>query len=208
MIDTQQADLIADALAGSGFIVLPQALPARICEPLLTRITHDQKHFKAASVGRGEGSVRDTSIRGDHILWLTTSNPADGAYLSWMEDLRLALNQRLFLGLFDYESHFSVYRRGAFYRRHFDAFQGDSNRVLSTVFYLNDCWKSADGGQLLLYPGNGVAPVEVLPRFATMVVFLSREIAHEVLPANRTRYSIAGWFRVNASSSRLINPIL
>ena len=60
--------------------------------------------------------------------------------------------------------------------------------------------------QLIMYPGDGVPPVEVLPQFATMVVFLSREIAHEVLPANRTRYSIAGWFRLNARSSRQINP--
>lgn len=30
-----------------------------------------------------------------------------------------------------------------------------------------------------------------------MVVFLSEKFPHEVLKANRKRYSIAGWFRVD-----------
>lgn len=34
----------------------------------------------------------------------------------------------------------------------------------------------------------------------TLVVFLSEEFEHEVLPAKRDRYSIAGWFRVNPSA--------
>jgi len=32
-----------------------------------------------------------------------------------------------------------------------------------------------------------------------LVIFLSEEFPHEVLPANTHRYSIAGWFRVNNS---------
>ena len=37
----------------------------------------------------------------------------------------------------------------------------------------------------------------VLPELGTLVIFLSEDIPHEVLPAMRDRYSIAGWFRVN-----------
>jgi SM-20-related protein len=33
-----------------------------------------------------------------------------------------------------------------------------------------------------------------------VVIFLSERIPHEVLPATRDRYSIAGWFRVNATT--------
>jgi SM-20-related protein len=37
--------------------------------------------------------------------------------------------------------------------------------------------------------------VDVLPVGGTLVLFLSQRIAHEVLPGNRVRLSIAGWFK-------------
>ena len=46
----------------------------------------------------------------------------------------------------------------------------------------------------------------VTPSFGTIVVFLSEEFPHEVLPAKRDRYSIAGWFRLNSSIANNIDP--
>jgi len=46
----------------------------------------------------------------------------------------------------------------------------------------------------------------VLPQLGTLVVFLSEEFPHEVLAAQRDRYSIAGWFRVNSSTAQQIDP--
>jgi SM-20-related protein len=40
----------------------------------------------------------------------------------------------------------------------------------------------------------------------TLVVFLSDRFPHEVRQASRLRYSIAGWFRVNASLGSHIDP--
>ena len=34
----------------------------------------------------------------------------------------------------------------------------------------------------------------------------SKEFPHEVLPANRDRYSVAGWFRVNTSLANKADP--
>jgi len=48
--------------------------------------------------------------------------------------------------------------------------------------------------------------IKVVPLFGTIVVFLSEEFPHEVLPARRDRFSVAGWFRVNASINNKIDP--
>jgi SM-20-related protein len=115
-----------------------------------------------------------------------------------MDEFRLAINQRLFLGLFDYESHYAIYPKGAFYKKHLDAFKGKSNRVLSTVFYLNKDWQAHNGGELLIYKPESEEVLEtVQPNLGRLVIFLSEQFPHEVLPAQQQRYSIAGWFRVN-----------
>lgn len=111
------------------------------------------------------------------------------------------------MGLFDYEAHFAHYQPGAFYRRHLDAFRGRTNRVLTTLLYLNPDWQPGDGGELLLYPEQGEGVLErVSPRAGTLVIFLSARFPHEVLPAQADRYSIAGWFRVNNSINNQIDP--
>jgi SM-20-related protein len=48
--------------------------------------------------------------------------------------------------------------------------------------------------------------LSVQPLHGTVVVFLSEEFPHEVLPASRDRYSIAGWFRVNGSTAERVDP--
>jgi len=105
------------------------------------------------------------------------------------------------------ESHFAHYRTGDFYRRHLDAFKGEENRVLSVVAYLNPDWSEEDGGELVLYPERGgAAELRVTPAQGTLVLFLSEHFEHEVLPARRDRFSIAGWFRQNNSSASRADP--
>jgi SM-20-related protein len=38
----------------------------------------------------------------------------------------------------------------------------------------------------------------VAPRSGTMVAFLSERFAHEVLPTQKTRFSLSGWMRRRA----------
>jgi len=112
------------------------------------------------------------------------------------EQLRLTLNRTLQLGLFEFESHFARYSEGASYARHLDQFRGDSHRKLSCVLYLNENWTAQDGGELRFYlNGDGPEFEDVLPQGGRLVVFLSGQFAHEVLPATRERMSIAGWFK-------------
>ena len=117
-----------------------------------------------------------------------------------MEELRIGLNRLLFLGLFDYESHYAIYGAGAGYGKHSDVLNGQNNRILTTVLYLNEDWQARDGGELILFaPAGDTAIATVMPTFGTMIIFLSDGAPHEVLTAHRTRRSIAGWFRGRAA---------
>ncbi|MDH5473729.1 MAG: 2OG-Fe(II) oxygenase, partial [Gammaproteobacteria bacterium] len=137
-------------------------------------------------------------VRRDRIFWLPEDHPPAQHYLHWAEQLRLRLNRELFLGLFDYECLYAHYQQGGFYKKHLDAFAGSSNRRLTTILYLNPEWSPQDGGELLLYASDGETLLEtVIPTFGTMVIFLSDEFPHEVRVANRSRYSLTGWFRIN-----------
>ena len=206
-IDLPLFDEIADGLTERGFVVLPLALPPAVSEALLLRVTAlGDDAFRRAGVGRERDFQLNRFVRSDEIRWLTNADAAEAQYLAWMEQLRQAINRRLFMGLFDYEAHFARYLPGAFYKKHLDAFKGRSNRVLSTVFYLNSGWQEADGGQLLIYGDDEAVASKVTPLMGTLVVFLSDSVPHEVLAAQRTRYSIAGWFRVNGSINAQIDP--
>jgi SM-20-related protein len=75
--------------------------------------------------------------------------------------------------------------------------------------YLNSGWTGTDGGELVLYKDDfDREGIKVIPLLGTVVVFLSEEFPHEVLPAKRDRYSIAGWFRVNTSVTDRVDPPL
>ncbi len=154
--------------------------------------------FRPAGVGRGPSLRIRPEVRGDEVYWLEAERDGNAvaAWTARMEALRVAVNGRLFLGLFGYEAHFSHYPAGAFYRTHLDRFADAPLRTLSTVFYLNRHWRREDGGSLRIYPGQaGRRPWrDVLPAGGTLVVFLSDRFPHEVLPARRSRWSLTGWF--------------
>lgn len=189
---------IAGELERVGYIVLDQPLVASLSTLLLARCQDaDTQRFQAAQVGRGMARKQIGSLRGDVISWLDSANSTDCAYLAWMENLRIGLNAALFLGLFDYECHYAIYAAGAGYGKHSDVLAGKKNRILSTVFYLNENWRAADGGELLLFEPDGENLIATVnPSFGKMIIFLSESFPHEVLTAHQTRRSIAGWFRI------------
>ena len=156
--------------------------------------------FRRAGVGRGSALEIREDIRRDQVLWLQPSETSmeQALYLSKLETLRLAINQRFFLGLFEFEGHFAIYPEGAFYKAHLDRHAGTSDRVVTVILYLNQHWQPGDGGELKLWTGpDGRAGDFVLiePRMGTLVCFLAGDFWHEVLPAKKTRMSITGWFR-------------
>lgn len=151
--------------------------------------------LKWASVGRGKQQTRQASIRGDQIRWLKAGQSlACDRYLQIMDNLRLLLNRHLFLGLDEYESHFAFYAPGASYMKHLDRFRDDDCRTISAVIYLNEDWLPEQGGALRLHP-EGECTEDITPLACRLVLFLSADMQHEVLPATRDRMSLAGWFR-------------
>jgi SM-20-related protein len=198
----QLMDEITDALLQPGFIQLLHFLPERLAEQLMLEAKRlATVEFKPAGIGRNKSQQVNSQVRTDSTLWFSGNTAIQQTYLNAMEQLRIGLNRRLFLGLFDFECHYSHYAKGDFYQRHMDAFkggvsQGHSNRVLSTVFYMNSDWGENDGGELLLYSDKQVSPLlTVPPVFNSCMIFLSDTFPHEVLTSQCDRYSIAGWYR-------------
>jgi SM-20-related protein len=194
-------DQLLDGLAGPGWVVLPAALPADLCCDLLAQVQRHDGLLQPAAIGRAAGRQAAANVRRDKTHWLEPDSVPVARYLALMEQVRQALNQQLFLGLQEYEAHFARYDAGDFYRRHVDTLRGQRNRVVSCVSYLNPQWQPQWGGQLVLYDGAQRELSRVLPEAGTMIFFLSEDFPHEVLPANSTRYSIAGWYRVRAGAA-------
>ncbi len=207
-LSQQTLDLIADTLAEEGQITLQNIFPDDLISALEERATQLVVDYKPAGIGRDQQHQINQVVRSDEILWMDHNHPAETRYLREMEALRTAINKRLFMGLFDYEAHFAHYPPGGFYKRHVDAFKGETNRVLTTVLYLNNNWLSTDGGELFMYDEQLTHIKTVLPESGTLVIFLSDEFPHEVKTANRDRYSVAGWFRVNNSTPNRVDPAL
>jgi SM-20-related protein len=188
---------IVDDLAASGWsqqnIFLSQDLTRALAAECRKRAAEGE--LAPAAVGRGPTSEIREGIRGDHIQWIEPGQAeVCDSYLGLMDSLREALNRGLFLGLEDFESHFAMYPPGAFYLKHVDRFRDDDRRMVSAVVYLNESWLPEYGGQLRMYLDED-AQYDVDPVGGCLVVFLSGEVPHEVLPANRERLSLTGWFR-------------
>tara|TARA_R110002072_G_scaffold109604_2_gene237070 strand:- start:1515 stop:2213 length:699 start_codon:yes stop_codon:yes gene_type:complete len=197
----QWLDDLADGLTEHGW--MSQDVSVQLTPSLLNglrneiRILDRTDALRKAGVGRGQDMLRDRSVRRDKIAWLQGVTPVQAALFEFFESVRVGLNERLFLGLKRFEAHYATYHNGDFYRRHVDSFQGRASRVVSLVLYLNEDWQEADGGALQVFNReneNEVCGV-VLPLAGRMALFMSEEIPHEVLPAHRTRYSVACWFR-------------
>lgn len=191
---------IIDALAHKGWCVMPGFIPDADIHRLrtLAQEQHAAERYRPAGIGKGGNRALNHEVRSDLICWV---DPLDASYRELcgerLEELRRAINEQLFLGLFDLETHFALYRPGAFYGRHVDQFLQGGRRKLTIILYLNREWQPEDGGELLLYADEdpASAPVRVLPHGGTLVCFLSEIFPHEVLPARRDRLSLTGWYR-------------
>ncbi len=188
---------IAETLAARDWVVHPGFLDPQRCAGLRAEAENLRAagHFRAAGISRT--AERRSDVRSDELVWIEPeSAPQASALLQHdFEALRLAVNAATFLGLHDFEGHYTAYPPGASYARHLDQFRDDDRRVVSVVLYLNEGWEPADGGELLLHPEGEARPATILPAGGTLVCFLSERMPHEVLTARRLRLSLTGWFR-------------
>ena len=202
-------DQMLDALVEQGYFEWPNAIDAALCAALLSEVEayERQQDLVEAGIGRGEGHQLNQQVRRDKIRWLDGSTSAQVLYLQQMAQLQHEINRALFLGLFEYECHFALYSPGDFYKKHSDSFRGKANRMVTTVAYLNPDWQQEDGGELVIYNEAGdQALLNVLPELGKLVVFMSEQVPHEVRVTHRSRVSIAGWFRCNASRRGMVDP--
>lgn len=202
---------LLDALVDQGWYEWPNAVTDDLCGALLAEVEHldEEGELRRAGIGRGDDLQVNKDIRRDQIKWLDNSSQAQQDYLKQMSSLKRELNRGLFLGLFEYESHFALYKKGDFYKKHLDSFRGKANRMVTTVLYLNPHWQPDSGGQLVIYNEDSSQQLaKISPKMGKMVIFMSEQIPHEVLPTQNPRISVTGWFRLNNSIAGTIDPAL
>jgi len=187
---------VADAIHAQGYAVVQAFLDADAVSALASECRNAD--LVATAVGRGASRAERADIRGDCTQWLEAADAsaAQRAYFDAMDALRIELNRTLLLGVEELEAHFAMYKPGTRYAKHRDRFRDDDARVLSSVLYLNDGWRESEGGALRLYLPQ--RHLDVYPSAGKLVLFLSADFEHEVLPAMRDRLSIASWFRRRA----------
>ena len=184
-------------LWASGISVRDQFLAAPQIHFLVecAQLRRARGEFAAARIGRDQNLQRRKEIRGDSICWITPPlSPAEQGLLDELEHLRQELNRESFLGLFELELHYAWYPPGAGYARHVDQPHGRVQRQVSLMLYLNEDWTPEAGGQLRIFDAaHGHRDIE--PIAGRLVHFLTPGREHEVLPTQRNRLSVSGWFR-------------
>lgn len=202
-------DQLADEIATHGFIIIDNFINTTCIAGLAMEAKRLASEGQMHEATTGQTSTSSTSLanhklRGDSIYWVNTNepNPSVQAYLIATQAVQDSLNQHLFLGLFELESHFAIYPVGSRYHKHLDQFQHDKSRKISCVLYLNETWDNDDGGALRMYLDETEHAnfIDISPQAGRLVLFLSERFPHEVLPAKRERISITGWFRNRSSS--------
>ncbi|MGC1548633.1 MAG: 2OG-Fe(II) oxygenase [Rhodanobacter sp.] len=192
---SDEFDSATTALAADGWCVVSNLMSPIQTQALASEclILHDAHLLMPARVG----ADRDvTLLRGDSTSWFQPEalSTAQQAFSDQIDVLRIALSRHLLLGLVDSESHYAVYQPGTGYARHLDCLRNNNARVVSAVFYLNNAWQEAEGGALRLYLADQ-SYRDIYPHAGTLLLFLSADFEHEVLPATRDRMSIACWMR-------------
>ncbi len=194
---TESFEFVIEGLVARGYAVLDDFLRPEEVRSLSVLLLQkfEQGQFRQAGIGKGTLHTKNLQVRGDHIHWLSENSPdvAERQYLERIGQFMRYLNTTCYTGLRSFEFHYALYPVGAFYRRHLDRFSDDDSRQYSVVCYLNQNWKPAMGGELVIYLEGET--VSVLPQAGRLVVFRSGELEHEVRPARQPRLSITGWLK-------------
>ena len=159
--------------------------------------------YAAGSGGRAaEGDSMRSAESCDPIDRDRSIGRWDAFFALWerLDEVRQELQDDLGVELLaEMEISYVHYPVGGYYQRHVDDFvdkktSGTTQRAVSFVCALvDDDWSDADGGALRTF-GDGEAPLDVLPACGSLVLFDSTKLHHEVLPTNRPRLVLVGWW--------------
>ncbi len=196
-------ELITHDLCTQGFHLIDDWLGQEHCQALRTeaQTLYAQGLFRGAKIGLNVASHKNETIRTDEILWLEDNehNPAIQIFLAQIQRLVQILNQSLFLGLNEFETHFANYQPGTYYKKHIDQFAAQKTRKISFVYYLNQDWQDEYGGALKIYNKEEQLIQQVAPVENRFICFNS-DLPHEVAVTHQPRYSITGWMKTRALS--------
>ncbi len=192
-------DVLIDSFIADQVGIVNQFLTTELANHLkdnLLLLQSNQQLFKA---GIGTKAIVDKTkiVRGDKIFWLDRAHndPYENAFFDLMDAFIIYLNATCYAGIKSYEFHYTLYEIGTFYKQHIDQFQNNDHRKYSMIFYLNENWIKADGGELCIHQLNNIKSIS--PNNGKSVFFKSNELLHEVLKTNKQRLSITGWLKTN-----------
>lgn len=154
-----------------------------------------EKQLRTAGTGNNALVVHDELVRSDKIYWLDRkhNDPYENAFFDLMDKFVVFLNSTCYTSIKDYEFHYTLYEKGAFYKKHLDQFRSNEGRQYSMIMYLNTDWAEEDGGELCIHHDDVLQNIS--PVNGKTVFFKSNELAHEVLQTNTSRRSITGWLK-------------
>lgn len=198
MIESEQ---LIHNLCTQGFYIIDDFLDLSECHSLLdtARKSYEQGLFRRAKIGLKLESHKNDIIRSDEIFWLNENetNPAIQIFLEKIKQLARILNESLFLGLHEFETHFAAYQPGTFYKKHVDQFAAQKTRKISCVYYLNKNWNPEYGGELKLYTKEEKL-IKKVPPLENRFICFNSELPHEVCVTHQPRYSITGWMKTHS----------
>lgn len=93
----------------------------------------------------------------------------------------------------------ALYEEGGYYRPHFDCCRealekgSESERILTTIVYLNEGWRKQDGGALRLLLRKQNAWQQVWPEAGTLLMFRADKMLHEVQASRARRLALTLW---------------
>ncbi|WP_419420077.1 2OG-Fe(II) oxygenase [Legionella sp. D16C41] len=194
------SSLLVNALCEQGFYICDHFLDEQVAYLLQHNALAliKQGKFRPARIGNLTNTKQNTSIRTDKIYWLDESFPNIKPFWQVIMQIKLTLNEQLYLSLTELETHFAFYQTGSFYKKHIDQFKNNYHRKISFVYYLNPNWQPDYGGQLTLYNQENQLITSILPTYNRFICFLSH-LPHEVQKTTIDRLSITGWLKTKAS---------
>ena len=178
-----------EQLGTSGYFTRPSFLGAE----LAGRVRKEAAAIALKRAGVSRAHALHDSVRGDEIAWLTPgeTSGALAEAVRCFSDLMVPLNEAAWLGLRSFELQLARYGAGAKYARHRDAFEGQDNRRVTAIVYLNEGWRPEHGGQLRLHVEP---PVDLEPTLDRLLVFRSEVVEHEVLESRAFRWALTAWY--------------
>ena len=190
-----------DELANDDYLIIDDFLSESLFQKLKAFLLQhlDMDNFSKAGIGALNEYQVKKSIRGDFIYWLDKNRDQELSELFLLIEHSMKMFNRLcYLSLSGFEFHLAHYPQGSFYKRHLDQFRERNNRMITMIVYLNEDWKTGDGGELKIYLADKDALIEPIKN--RCVIFKSDTLEHEVLVTNKSRFSLTGWLLYQPSS--------